>query len=113
MSQEELAKIDIPATSMLAESKDKVPFSSEETLHVLLQAFYENFTTWLVKDNRPAIVELWRQNSRLIGKAVCLSDSDERIYGTVVDFTENGEILIQTEKGVNTYSYGDLSLRFK
>jgi BirA family transcriptional regulator, biotin operon repressor / biotin---[acetyl-CoA-carboxylase] ligase len=111
MSLSEAQQIDMPATSMLIESHDQEPFKIAETLHVILQAFKKHFLSWLDKSNRAQIVELWRENSQLIGKAVCLSDNTTKIYGTVVDFTENGEIMLQTERGINNYSYGDLSLR--
>ena len=113
MSESDLLNIDTTATSMLVGSNDKDPFSTTETLHVILRAFSKFFTIWATKSNRPELVELWRQNSRLIGKAVKLLDDEKTIYGTVVDFTENGELILQTESGMKNYSYGDLSLRLR
>ena len=49
--------------------------------------------------------------SNLIGKPVKLLDDDREIFGTVADFSTTGEIIIQTERGFQTFSYGDLSLR--
>ena len=113
MSAEDLARIDTLATSMLMESNDKEPFNSKETLSVILRAFNRNFNLWLNESSRQELVELWRQNSQLIGKPVKLIDDEKTIYGSVVDFTENGEIILQNEQGMRTYSYGDLSLRLQ
>ncbi|MCM8532319.1 MAG: biotin--[acetyl-CoA-carboxylase] ligase [Lentisphaeraceae bacterium] len=113
LPEAELKKIDKPATSMLVESNDKKPFSTKETLHVVLQAFDKYFKIWQQKERRSELVEHWRQNSRLIGKAVTLSDDQKTIYGTVVDFSENGEVILQNENGLKSYSYGDLSLRLQ
>ena len=113
MNESDLSKIDTAATSMLVESKDPEAYNSLETLHVILQSFKQHFSTWSDKNRRSELVELWRQNSKLIGKAVKLLDDEKAIYGTVVDFTENGEIILQTESGMKNYSYGDLSLRLQ
>lgn len=113
MNDTDLNQIDTPATSMLVESKDKEPYSATETLHVILRAFEKNYSIWSDKTKRQSLIELWRQNSRLIGKAVKLIDDEKTIYGSVVDFTENGEIILNTENGMKTYSYGDLSLRLQ
>ena len=80
---------------------------------IILRAFEKNYSIWSDKTKRQSLIELWRQNSRLIGKAVKLIDDEKTIYGSVVDFTENGEIILNTENGMKTYSYGDLSLRLQ
>lgn len=110
-SAETLSSIDNPATSMLIESNDKKPYKSDEILHFILMKFKEGYTKYLNPLSRCQIVEQWRQASRLIGQAVVLQNDSEKIYGTAVDFNEDGEIIIQTEKGFQTFSYGDLSLR--
>ena len=113
MTKSDLSQIDTAATSMLVESNDNEPYSVLETLHVILRSFEKHFATWSVKSRRSELVELWRQNSLLIGKAVKLLDDEKAIYGTVVDFSENGEIILQTEAGMKNYSYGDLYLRLQ
>ena len=108
-SKEVLQSIEIPATSMINESKDKEPYVADEILHFILMKFKEEYSLW--QKDKSQIIEKWRSASRLIGRQVVLKDDDKSIYGTATDFTENGEIIIQTEKGFQTFSYGDLSLR--
>ncbi|NQZ57863.1 MAG: biotin--[acetyl-CoA-carboxylase] ligase [Lentisphaeraceae bacterium] len=111
-SQEEIDAIDKPATSLLLEIKDDEPFAAKEILHVVLMNFEKLYKTWLIKEQRGQLVDNWRLATRLIGKAVTLEGDNTKIYGTVVDFTECGELILQTEKGFQTFSYGDLSLRY-
>jgi BirA family biotin operon repressor/biotin-[acetyl-CoA-carboxylase] ligase len=110
-SKESLSKIDVPATSILNESSDKKPFIINEILHYILAEFDKNYQIWLNPKERTSLQEQWRQASKLIGKAVKLSNNSETIYGTVVDFTTLGELILQTENGFKTFSCGDLSLR--
>jgi len=111
-SLEELSGIDKPATSLLLASGDDDIFEPEEILHIILMKFKKLYSNWLNTDKRGELVELWRQASRLIGKAVTLEDSNKKIYGTVADFNECGELILQTEKGFQTFTYGDVSLRY-
>ncbi len=111
MPAETLAKIDNPATSMLVESKDKKPYINDEILPYILMKFTDGYQLYKNKETRAQIIEQWREASKLIGQQVVLQNDDKKIFGTAVDFNENGEIIIQTEKGFETFSYGDLSLR--
>jgi len=106
-----LEKIDTPATSILVETGEDEPFKVDELLHIILNNFDKYYKKWLKPSERPELQEEWRQASRLIGKAVKLLDDEIEILGTVADFSLTGEIIIQTEKGFQSFSYGDLSLR--
>lgn len=110
-SQASLDSIDSPATSISIATKDSTPFNTDELLHLILNNFHKAYSKWLNLEKRIEFKEEWRQASRLIGKAVKLMDDTVEIYGTVADFSTNGEIIIQTEKGFQSFSYGDLSLR--
>ena len=110
-SQKSLDKIEAPATSIMVSTNDSVPFNTDELLHIILNNFDKAYSKWLKPETKPELLEEWRQSSRLIGKAVKLIDDNVEIYGTVADFSTNGEIIIQTEKGFQNFSYGDLSLR--
>ena len=110
-SQENLSQIDVPATSIHIESNDKAPYNSDELLHVILNYFDKDYQTCLNENNRISFKEEWRNASNLIGKPVKLLDDEKEIFGTVADFSTTGEIILQTERGFQTYSYGDLSLR--
>ena len=110
-SVEALSSLENTATSMLIETPDMTPYQADETLHFILMKFKDNYTIWQDAKKRDQIVERWRQASRLIGQQVVLKDDQRLIYGTAIDFTQSGEIIIQTEKGFQTFSYGDLSLR--
>ena len=110
-TQESLDSIDAPATSVRVCTNDTAPFNTEELLHLILNNFHKAYSKWLNPESRSELLEEWRQSSRLIGKAVKLSGDSEEICGTVADFSTNGEIIIQTEKGFQNFSYGDLSLR--
>ena len=106
-----LELIDTPATSVIVETEDKEPFKTDELLHLILNNFDKYYKKWLETSSRQELQEEWRQASRLIGKAVKLIDDEIEIFGTVADFSLTGEIIIQTEKGFQNFSYGDLSLR--
>lgn len=110
-SQQVLDEIDAPATSVSVSTKDSSPFNPNELLHLILNNFKNSYTKWLNPEKRYELQEEWRQSSRLIGKAVKLMDDAKEIIGTVADFSTTGEIIIQTEKGFQNFSYGDLSLR--
>ncbi|MCM8539402.1 MAG: biotin--[acetyl-CoA-carboxylase] ligase [Lentisphaeraceae bacterium] len=110
-SQESLDAIDSPAISIQIATGDSAPFNTDELLHLILNNFQKAYSKWLDRHTRNELQEEWRQASRLIGKAVKLMDDSVEIYGTVADFSTNGEIIIQTERGFQNFSYGDLSLR--
>ena len=109
--QNSLDQIDTPATSIIVETAEKDEFKADELLYIILNNFDKYYKKWLTPEGRPELQEEWRSASRLIGKAVKLIDDDIEILGTVADFSLTGEIIIQTEKGFQSFSYGDLSLR--
>jgi BirA family transcriptional regulator, biotin operon repressor / biotin---[acetyl-CoA-carboxylase] ligase len=111
MSAETLDAIDTPATSMIIESKDTKPYIADEILHFILMKFLDGYQLYINEETRAQIIEQWRESSQLIGRQVILQNGDKKIFGTAVDFNEDGEIIIQTENGFETFSYGDLSLR--
>ncbi len=106
-----LKSIETPATSIIVETGESEPFKADELLHLILNNFDKYYRKWLNTSERPKLQEEWRQASRLIGKAVKLIDDEIEIPGTVADFSLTGEIIIQTEKGFQSFAYGDLSLR--
>ena len=110
-SKQSLSTIDIPATSVLHETGDGDPYDIDQLLHVILNNFDHSLNEWLQPEKKEKFTEEWRSASRLIGKPVKLIDDELEIYGTVADFSVNGEIILQTEKGFQRFSYGDISLR--
>lgn len=110
-SQKSLALIDTPATSMLNETLSDTPYDIDELLHFILNIFAESFEQWLQPAKKASFAREWRAASRLIGKVVKLIDADTEIIGTVRDFSVNGEIILQTDKGPQKFCYGDLSLQ--
>lgn len=110
-TQESLDAIDSPATSVIICTNDSTSFNTDELLHLILNNFQKAYSKWLKPESKIELKEEWRSASRLIGKPVKLIDDTVEIYGTVADFSINGEIIIQTERGFQSFSYGDLSLR--
>lgn len=88
-------------------------FNVDDIVYIIISQFYKN--SELLKQ-RDILMELWRLNCSMIGKAVRfrLSDLTKEIEGTVMDVCSDGGIKIKTSENINsknisTYYTGEIS----
>lgn len=106
MTQEQAAAIDRPATSMLIE--DAQANDSDRILEELLP--YIEF--WIDRwegGGFAAIREIWTEKAGPIGKPLSVHDGDIWKNGRLAGFGEHGELLLETEAGIETIWAGDVS----
>ncbi|VGO12318.1 Bifunctional ligase/repressor BirA [Pontiella desulfatans] len=106
MSSGEAGAIDRPATSLLIESGQA--HNLQQTLEQLLPLLHHWIGEW-EKGGFAAIRETWTQKAGPIGKPLSVHDGDVRKSGTLAGFGEYGELLLNTENGLETIWSGDVS----
>jgi BirA family biotin operon repressor/biotin-[acetyl-CoA-carboxylase] ligase len=106
MSSEEAESIDRPATSMLIESGNA--FDPEKVLEELLPQLDYWIREW-AKGGFAAIRQVWTEKAGPIGKRLSVHDSDIRKTGTLTGFGEHGELLLETDEGLETIWSGDVA----
>ena len=106
MSTEEAAAIDRPATSMLIES------GRAHEVNQTLETLLPHLSYWIGRWNEggfASLRETWTQKAGPMGKALSVHDGDNRKSGTLAGFGEHGELLLQTDRGIETIWSGDVS----
>lgn len=106
MSSEDAGAIDRPATSILIESGQ-----ASDIPHTL-EALFEPLEYWISeweKGGFSNLCETWMEKTGPIGKPLTVHDSDIRKSGTLAGYGNHGELLIQTDNGLETIWSGDVS----
>ncbi len=106
MTEEEAAAIDRPATSMLIET------GQSHELPKVLADLLPQIEFWLDRwkaGGFAAIREVWTEKAGPIGKALTVHDGDMRKSGRLAGFGDHGELLLETEAGLETIWSGDVS----
>lgn len=106
MSSEEAAGIDRPATSILIEIGQSCDPAR------LLEELLPQLEFWINRwqsGGFPAIREIWIEKAGPIGKRISVHDGDIRVSGVLAGFGECGELLLETEAGIETIWSGDVS----
>ena len=106
MSNEEAAAIDRPATSMLIES------GKSHDLAQTLEALFQPLEYWIDEWQKGGFSNLrktWTQQAGPIGKPLSVHDGDMVKNGTLAGFGNHGELLLQTQNGIETIWTGDVS----
>lgn len=106
MSTEEAGAIDRPATSMLIESGKA--YNLSDILNDLLP-YLEYWIALWKSGGFPAIRDYWTEKAGPLGKRLCVHDGDIRKSGTLSGFGEHGELLLETDAGIETIWAGDVS----
>ncbi|VGO23100.1 biotin--[acetyl-CoA-carboxylase] ligase [Pontiella sulfatireligans] len=106
MSSVEAEAIDRPATSMLIVS------SQAHDLCRTLESLFQPLEHWIEEWKQggfPRLRESWTQQAGPIGKRLTVHDGDVIKSGTLAGFGDHGELLLNTENGVETIWSGDVS----
>ena len=105
MTSEEASAIDRPATSILIESgRAHDPGGTLDQLLPLLDYWIEEWRA----GGFDRIREPWTRRAGPIGKPLCVHDGPVRKSGTLAGFGDHGELLLQTENGIDTIWTGDV-----
>jgi BirA family biotin operon repressor/biotin-[acetyl-CoA-carboxylase] ligase len=106
MSTEEASGIDRPATSVLIESGEARDLTRTlEALFPLLEYWIGQWKLGGFSNLRP----VWTEKAGPIGKPLSVHDGDLKKSGTLVGFGDNGELLLKTNRGIETIWSGDVS----
>lgn len=106
MTTEEASAIDRPATSILIESGHAADISA--TLNALLQPLEYWIGEW-EKGGFGTIRDRWMEKAGPAGRPLTVHDGDLRKSGTLAGFGDHGELLLQTEQGLETIWSGDVT----
>ncbi|MFW5988530.1 MAG: biotin--[acetyl-CoA-carboxylase] ligase [bacterium] len=103
---EEIKKI---ATSLKIEYGQEI--NRKSFLEKILKSF-EKFYLLLIAGQDNLLLELWKDNLKIIDKEVIIINNKEKIKGRVINISERGELILEDEKGeIYTFWAGDVSLR--
>lgn len=105
MSSEEAAAIDRPATSMLIESNAAARLN--ETLDAILPFLDFWIGAW-EGNGFAGIRDPWIAQAGPMGKPLTVHDGELRKRGTLAGYGEHGELLLQTDAGLETIWSGDV-----
>ena len=106
MTLEEAERIDRPATSILIESGQAADV--DRILHHLLPPLETRIGEWR-RGGYAAIRDDWLANAGPIGKPLTVHDGSEAKSGILNGFGDHGELLLETEKGIETIWSGDVN----
>jgi BirA family biotin operon repressor/biotin-[acetyl-CoA-carboxylase] ligase len=106
MTSDEAAAIDRPATSILIESRQAGDIP--QTLRDLFQPLDHWIGKWET-GGFSALQETWMQKAGPVGKPLTVHDGDHKKSGTLAGFGNHGELLLQTDNGIETIWSGDVS----
>lgn len=106
MTSEEADSIDRPATSMLIEAgKGYELFQALENLFQPLEHWIGEWKS----GGFSTIRKVWTEKAGPIGKPLTVHDGVVKKSGTLAGFGDHGELLLQTENGIETIWSGDVS----
>ena len=106
MTSEEAERIDRPATSMLIEGAVSAPPAS------ILEELLPHLEYWIRRwegGGFQAIRTVWSELAGPIGKPLSVHDGELRKSGKLAGFGEHGELLLETDNGLETIWSGDVS----
>ncbi len=106
MTEEEAAKIERPATSVLIDTRKRR--SVEEVLNAVLTPLPDHFESWQRK-GFGGIRKEWERRAMGVGREVTVRNRGQEHTGILLGFGEYGELLLQDNAGeVRTVLLGDV-----
>ena len=106
MEEEELKKIDKPATSLNIETKKQ--FTKDEILQKITDRFFENYEKFL-KKGFPSIRKEYLNYFYLMNENVKINLEFKFVEGKIIDVNENGVLILQNQTGeIQEISIGDI-----
>ena len=107
MTAENLSSIDRPATSVLVETGRHSDLKCVlEKLHEHLLAGYQS----ALEDGGDQVFHSWSDGNPLLGRKVTIQGESETTTGVVESFQQDGQLILRTEEGVQSFLSGDVSL---
>ena len=107
LTSTQTADIDQPATSMLIETHTM--HALESTLDDLIPYLSFWFKKWQT-DYFKAIRTTWEALTGPIGRPLNIRDGNQTQSGTLAGYGENGELLLQTQQGIQPIWSGEIPL---
>jgi len=106
MSSEDAQAVDRPATSILIESGKAAPIAQ------MLEALLHPLAFWVDKwesGGFESLREIWTEKAGPLGKPLTVHDGAIKKSGTLAGFGKHGELLLQTDNGIETIWSGDVN----
>jgi BirA family biotin operon repressor/biotin-[acetyl-CoA-carboxylase] ligase len=83
--------------------------NKEQKIESILESFLKNFED-IKSLNSKDLLDLYKKNSSLIGKEIKVKSINKTFSGKAVDIDNNGNLLLETEKGIIKLNEGDISI---
>ena len=87
------------------------PFSREILLADFCDEFHSLYQRWLLSTNLAPFLPLWRKHDILLGKTITVDRPTDSPAGTVLGYTDQGLLLLQTPGETLVISAGDVHIR--
>lgn len=87
------------------------PFSREILLADFCDEFHSLYQRWLLSVNLAPFLPLWRKHDILLGKTITVDRPADSPSGTVLGYTDQGLLLLQTPGETLVISAGDVHIR--
>ncbi len=86
-------------------------FSREILLADFCDEFHALYQRWLLSINLAPFLPLWRKHDILLGKTITVERPTDTPTGTVLGYTDQGLLLLQTPEKTLVISAGDVHIR--
>ena len=96
LEEEDIAKIDIPATSLNLETNTKT--DCEKFINEFIESFFENYDD-IIKNGFTSIRAEYLSYCDFIGKEITIKNPEPTTLGTAIGIAEDGSLEILTQNG--------------
>ncbi|USD65416.1 bifunctional biotin--[acetyl-CoA-carboxylase] ligase/biotin operon repressor BirA [Vibrio sp. SCSIO 43136] len=112
MPESETEAIDQPWTALEKLSAGSLPIDRNELAATILQHWQQALAQYEGM-GMSAFIERWNRFDNYVGRPVTLLMGPNQVTGIVQGINEQGAVLIETDKGVEAFIGGEISLRAK